>query len=47
LGIIRVNARPLDVFSNDLSADHVVCDDMCYALSIHSIIQSRCAPRAW
>src|ERR1041385_5941512 len=45
-GLVRMNARPLDVLANDPATHHMLCDDMCDALSIHSIIQSRRAARA-
>jgi hypothetical protein len=41
-----MDAGALDVLANDPTSHHVLCDDMCDALNIHPIIQSRRAARA-
>src|SRR5262245_248780 len=44
-GVVRMDARSLDVLAHDLPAQHMLGNDMRRALSIHMIIQGGCTSR--
>src|SRR5215831_12557550 len=44
-GVIRMDAGPLDILADDPASHHVLCNDVCDALTIDMIIQSGGAPR--